>query len=102
MEIVRAIKCNGCESVIFSRARHDFHKCECGDVSIDGGFSYVKIGGSNWGGKVYGVEVPETKDELFQDWNREIDKFGFVSKEDAEEFLKDAKVNDLGEEKEDE
>jgi hypothetical protein len=37
------IVCPKCKDRIFSRSRHDFVSCKCGEVSIDGGLDYCKI-----------------------------------------------------------
>ena len=42
---VKAIKCLKCKDVIYSRAIHDFRWCSCGNMAVDGGFSYLKIVG---------------------------------------------------------
>ena len=36
------IKCKKCGDVIQSRSRHDFRFCDCGAISIDGGYDYLK------------------------------------------------------------
>ncbi len=36
------IKCNHCEDVITSEDRHDFKRCSCGQVAVDGGSWYLK------------------------------------------------------------
>lgn len=40
--IVNAAKCLACGDIIESKHRHDFVKCTCGNLSVDGGFDYVK------------------------------------------------------------
>lgn len=39
-----AAKCLKCGDVIFSKHRHDYVSCSCGNVSVDGGFDYSKRG----------------------------------------------------------
>lgn len=39
-----AIHCLKCDTVIYSKYRHDFHYCKCGSVSVDGGKDYFKVG----------------------------------------------------------
>lgn len=76
--IVHAIKCNKCLDTIYSRARHDFRSCTCGAVSIDGGFDYTKVSGPAPLVTVE-VEIGEiNKAQLYQDWNRRIDKYGRI------------------------
>jgi hypothetical protein len=36
--------CQVCDDLIFSNSRHDFVSCACGEIFIDGGFDYVRIG----------------------------------------------------------
>lgn len=40
--IRNAAKCLGCGVILESRHRHDFKSCDCGNVSIDGGHSYLR------------------------------------------------------------
>jgi hypothetical protein len=42
---INAIKCLICEDIIQSEHRHDFKYCSCGNVFIDGGSWYQRIGG---------------------------------------------------------
>jgi hypothetical protein len=37
-----AARCNVCGDYIESGNRHDFRTCKCGNVSVDGGHSYVR------------------------------------------------------------
>lgn len=39
----KTIKCNICGDKIKSMSRHDYKKCECGRIAIDGGDDYMKI-----------------------------------------------------------
>lgn len=41
--IKNRIKCNHCGDIIESKHRHDFVKCSCGKISIDGGLDYQRI-----------------------------------------------------------
>ena len=41
-----AIRCKNCGDVIESRHTHDFQKCCCGHCYVDGGHSYVRVGGT--------------------------------------------------------
>ena len=80
---VKAIKCPKCEDVIYSRARHDFHYCNCGAIFVDGGFDYLRYGeGSNNESfdKIENInlELDVTKEKLFDDWNKGINKFGII------------------------
>jgi hypothetical protein len=35
-------QCRKCEDIIFSAHRHDFKRCRCGAIAIDGGMSYIR------------------------------------------------------------
>lgn len=37
-----AIRCTRCGDVIESMHRHDFRRCSCGAVAVDGGHDYLK------------------------------------------------------------
>lgn len=39
-----AIQCFKCDEVVFSAMRHDYSKCSCGNVFIDGGKDYCRYG----------------------------------------------------------
>ena len=36
------IKCNSCGDTPYSAYRHDYKRCECGAVAVDGGMSYLR------------------------------------------------------------
>lgn len=78
MVTVTAITCPSCKQTIYSRARHDYHSCECGDVFVDGGFDYLRYGRKDQVPEITKVKVNATKKELYDDWNRSIDKFGII------------------------
>lgn len=40
--IVNKIRCNYCGEEIESTSVHDFKTCSCGQVSVDGGHSYLR------------------------------------------------------------
>jgi ribosomal protein S27E len=40
--ILNAVRCKGCDEVIYSKTRHDFKFCKCGSVAVDGGTAYIK------------------------------------------------------------
>ncbi len=77
---VSAIECPTCKDVIYSRARHDFHYCGCGEVAIDGGFEYVRISYKNVIPQTIHITVNASKDDLYDDWNFRKDKFGVIKK----------------------
>lgn len=75
--IVHGVKCLMCGYEIYSRARHDFHYCKCGNVYIDGGQDGYMRYGAIFFDKAQSVdkELQISKHDLFQDWNKEEDKF---------------------------
>lgn len=77
---VSAITCPKCRWTIYSRARHDFVKCLCGAVAIDGGFDYMKLSFDTGmtPPKPFEYLVDATKKELYDDYNRQGRKFGRV------------------------
>lgn len=81
---IAGIKCKKCNSIIYSRARHDFRRCPCDTCAVDGGFNYLKVSGdiTNW--KRVEIELDITKSELFQDWNYGHDKYGLIKGEKNE------------------
>lgn len=45
--IVRSrAQCMKCLDVIESKHRHDFVRCKCGNIFLDGGLEYVRYGAS--------------------------------------------------------
>jgi hypothetical protein len=81
--IILAIKCLGCNDIIYSRARHDFHYCSCGKTFVDGGFDYLRAGfDEKVGYATVNVEVEGvTKESLYEDWNKGLDKYGVIKGE---------------------
>jgi len=41
---VSAVLCLQCHDLVWSRSRHDFRSCSCGECFIDGGRDYTRIG----------------------------------------------------------
>lgn len=81
MTTVNAIECPECEDIIYSRARHDFRSCSCGKCHIDGGFDYMKVAAEpELFNKIkeHKIEVDATRSELYDDWNKRIDKYGRI------------------------
>lgn len=79
MITVDAIVCGECLVTIYSRATHDFHRCLCKAVAVDGGFEYSKFSFDTQ--KPYSLKrlkVNATKKQLWQDWNNSEDKFGWI------------------------
>jgi hypothetical protein len=79
---VWTITCPQCGVEIYSRAHHDCRMCKCGTM-VDGGFDYMRYGWPN--GTVRPVPkmryVNATRRELYDDWNKQRNKFGVIKKE---------------------
>lgn len=69
-----------CSEEIYSRARHDFHYCKCGEIFCDGGFEYMRVGWEKEMPKQRIRYVNASRQELYDDWNKRIDKFGRIEK----------------------
>lgn len=76
--LVSCIICPSCKDIIYSRARHDFRWCSCKEVAVDGGQDYFKV--------VFNKNIPKTvkkyveasKKELYDDWDKGLNKFGII------------------------
>ena len=78
---VTAIRCPTCKDIIYSRAHHDFRSCTCEDTAIDGGFDYTRILGKPElfkELKTFSLDIQVSKKDLFDDWNRGINKYGLI------------------------
>jgi len=64
--MVNGVVCSECGEMIFSRYRHDFRLCGCGNVSVDGGNDYFKYGytKANSSGEITTVELDTKYREL--------------------------------------
>jgi len=80
---IKAIKCLNCDDIIYSRGLHDYRCCSCGSVCVDGGFDYFKVSANNLSKVKYiEIEIDATKEELYQDWDLGINKYGLIRKEE--------------------
>lgn len=41
------LQCPKCRDIIFSEHRHDFRRCKCGAIFVDGGKDYLRYGWDN-------------------------------------------------------
>lgn len=76
-----------CGAFIFSRARHDYHHCPCGEVSIDGGRDYLRVGFKGQAPQAGEYDFPGDQRMLFDDWNQHTDKYGVVPAERVPEVV---------------
>lgn len=77
---VDAVVCDSCGDTIFSRARHDMRWCGCKNVGVDGGFDYFKVSGNLVRFKRIRITVMASKNQLYDDWNNNINKYGIIKK----------------------
>lgn len=54
--LVNKARCKKCNDIIESKHEHDFKRCSCGSIFIDGGTDYQKYG--------WGLNQQEEKSEL--------------------------------------
>jgi hypothetical protein len=59
MIIHNVIQCNYCKDIIPSKSVHDFRRCSCGRVAVDGGYEYLRRVGNREDWK----ELSEVTDE---------------------------------------
>lgn len=79
--VVKALKCNKCGDIIYSRAIHDSRFCTCEGCFVDGGFDYFKAGGKLFhDAKVLVISLNVDEKTLYQDWNLRTDRFGLIKK----------------------
>jgi len=64
------VECPVCKEVVVSLGVHDFNRCECGDVFVDGGFDYLRVGYNKVSPKT--VRVRLTKEYLTRFLKRDI------------------------------
>lgn len=85
---VWTITCPQCEIEMYSRAPHDYRICGCSNQTmVDGGFSgYVRYGGNQLEQLEKSLRyrfIKASKQELYDDWNKRINKFGTITKKGA-------------------
>ena len=73
-----AAQCPKCHDVIFSRHHHDFHWCNCKDVAIDGGKHYVRCSFHDTQPTHIIILIPQTDNEIYNDYNKRINKLGVI------------------------
>jgi hypothetical protein len=64
---VNKIRCKHCGDVIESKYRHDFKKCSCGLVGVDGGTAYLR--------RCFRHSPEKDFEELSESWDDEIIKW---------------------------
>ena len=75
---VNAFLCLRCSTLMYSRARHDFRSCPCGDITVDGGLDYGRTLYKSRPPLSIEFSVPHTKEQLYDDWNKRTDRYGVI------------------------
>lgn len=53
----QGVMCQQCDDIIYSVMRHDWRHCMCGDISVDGGRAYLKIGYTDLPAKTVTIDL---------------------------------------------
>ena len=80
MEIL-GYKCRECRDIVYSRARHDCRSCSCGNIFVDGGFDYTRIGYNKVPPNKVTIKINSDKCALYDDWNDQTNKYGLIKEE---------------------
>ena len=81
---VAALKCKKCGDIVYSRCRHDMRFCTCKAIAIDGGRDYCRVCGYPDDIEfLSGYKVKATKDQMYNDWNKKINKLGLIKNEQS-------------------
>jgi len=78
---IKAIECDLCGDVVYSRAPEDYRECGCGIVGASGGQQYTKFHTADDGAhKKVIINVDTSPHNLYNDWREMADVFGLISK----------------------
>ena len=86
---IKVYECPICNQKIYSRAHYDFRRCKCMASAVDGGYFDEELGvwfatrliGSVIKSKRRIIDIDVTPEQLYDDWNKSVDKYGVI--EDA-------------------
>lgn len=74
IRFVNGIKCEVCDTVIYSAYRHDFTECGCDNqASIDGGLDYMRVGAMDMD-KIKNVRIDLLLNEVLEAPEEDLDK----------------------------
>ena len=77
--LIKAVECNECKDIVYSRTEDDFRECSCGSIGVSGGVKYFKFSArpsANY--EVKKINVKITLDKLYEDWYNMRDEFGLI------------------------
>lgn len=63
------VRCKVCDDEPYSANRHDFKRCKCGNIAVDGGMDYLRRVGGEQGFEDLSISI---SDKLYQDLESEI------------------------------
>ena len=61
--VTNKAQCKLCGDVIESVSRNDYQRCKCGEISVDGGKSYLKRSAKDFNNI---IELSDTYDEVYE------------------------------------
>lgn len=61
--VTNKAQCRLCEDIIESKSGHDYQRCSCGEISVDGGKSYIKRSAKDLNNI---IELSDTYDEAYE------------------------------------
>jgi hypothetical protein len=76
---IKAIKCENCNDIVYSRAEQDYRECECAQVGAFGGQSYAKYNthsGAPHEKMIISLDI--TPQDLYNDWKEMRDRYGLI------------------------
>lgn len=80
---VNVAECQLCGDIVFSRTRHDYRSCSCGNTSVDGGLDYMRVAWQRVRPELFTLLIVQTKHQLYDDWNTSADKLGLITYKNA-------------------
>ena len=64
--VTNKAQCRLCGDIVESKHGHDFRRCKCGEIFVDGGKEYLRRGASDLNNI---IELSETYEETYEsDW----------------------------------
>ena len=64
--VTNRAQCRLCGDIVESKHGHDFRRCGCGEIFVDGGKNYIRRGASDLNNI---IELSETYEETYEsDW----------------------------------
>jgi hypothetical protein len=84
-------KCKLCNTIIESLSRHDYVKCECGEIALDGGTDYLRALAGDFANFIRldddNNEIQVTYEEKKQEENGKIEEQVSAHKPSKEELI---------------